>query len=208
MRPLFTSAYCLAMTCTHIVTLTFLTVLGALAISPFVPKLAGAQVYQNSYPWGYQPTLTCSPSSQTVALGQNVVMYAVGTPGTPFRWNVDDHTYQSSDPVLSHTFFTSGTRLITVSNDTLSSTCQVTVLASGVPVANTSQYSAPYVAPNYSNYPTTPYTYSSNYYAAPSLPNTGYGPLSSVQVAILISLLSAMLLAVLPYVRKAIVAIG
>lgn len=169
----------------------------------------------NPYPSAYAPTLSCTPASQTVSLGQNVVLTVGGTSAGPFTWNVDDHTYQSGAPVLSTTFNTSGTRRVTVSNGALSATCQVTVLASTLPVTTTT-----YTIPTNPTYPTYPTNYATNYsgvvapaYApsyppAPKLPNTGYGPLSTTQIVLMISLLSAASLAVLPYVRKTFASLG
>lgn len=161
------------------------------------------------YPYPYvQQTLSCTPSYQTVGLNQSVTFSIGGAFPGPFNWSTPNRTYQAIGPSLTTTFSTTGTQVVTVSSGTQIATCTVNVVAGATPAS----YVTPttYVTPSApilpSYYSTSPVSVTSNY--VPSLPNTGYGPLSDTQIAMMLGALVALGIFLTPYVRNTLVAIG
>lgn len=166
------------------------------------------------YPYPYvQPVLSCTPSNQTVGLGQPAVFSVSAGFTGPFTWSTPTRTYQAIGPVFTTTFANTGTQVVTVMSGTQVASCRVDVVAGVTP----SNYVAPsYVNPSYVNPNTpvppayynnsSPVSLTSSY--VPSLPNTGYGPLSSAQVALLLGMLVAAGIFLAPYVRETLIAIG
>ena len=159
------------------------------------------------YPYPYtQLPLQCSTPTPTVNLGQVATFTANSSSGGPFNWATPFQTYPGIGPTLNVAFPTTGVQLVTVTSGSQTATCAVNVVASGAPAPISSV--APGIPADYPpqvSYqcpaPAPSPALTSNY--IPKLPNTGYAPLSSWQLALmLVSLLSAGVL-VLPYVRKA-----
>lgn len=168
--------------------------------------------YYNSYPipysyYGYQQIpLTCQPSYQTVGLLQTITFNAQGGDYSQYNWQTPQRSYLNVGPTLSITFPQTGTQTVTVQNGTQTATCTVNVTP-GVPGVTYPTYTPP----SSTIYPSTP----ANIYVTPtyipSLPNTGFEPLSSSNGGMALALAAAMLiassLALLPYVRKAFAAV-
>ncbi len=166
-----------------------------------------SSVYPYQYPYGgyYQPALTCAPQHQTVGLNQSVRFEAVGGVGGTYNWKTPFDNFPNIGRVLTTSFSASGSHLVTVTNGAQSATCEVTV---------TNTYYPSYTYPS-TTYPNTIYPYgygcttncgytnpviTNTYY--PRLPNTGVEPLTVVQMALALTLLSGVALLAMPYVRK------
>jgi hypothetical protein len=162
--------------------------------------------YPTSYPYNYyyNVPLSCTPSYQTVNLGQTATFTANGGDYSQYNWQTPQRSYLNIGAVLNVAFTQTGTQTVSVTNGTDVASCTVNVVASGAPVT---------VNPTYSNngYSTTyGSAYNSNYGGVyvtptyvPSLPNTGFAPMSSAEAASVVALMIAMALVALPYVRKA-----
>ena len=156
--------------------------------------------YPSVYPYNYyySAPLTCTPSYQTVNLGQTTTFTANGGDYSQYNWQTPQRAYLNIGPVLNVAFTQTGTQTVSVTNGTDVESCTVNVVASGAPVVvnpvypntaygSTSGYGSVYVTPTY----------------IPSLPNTGFAPMSSAEAASAVALMIAMALVALPYVRKA-----
>ncbi|HEY6020883.1 MAG TPA: hypothetical protein VIY48_13585 [Candidatus Paceibacterota bacterium] len=184
------------------------------------------------YPYTYMPSLTCTPANQTVGLNQNVSFTAQGGVGGTYNWRTPFNNYPNVGPVLTVSFNSSGSQLVTVTNGAQSATCEVTVNNTYYPTpASTSYYqNYPYTTYPNTTYPNTIYPYGYNYNTSgctsctnytsvpctscgyttpvitntyyPRLPNTGVEPLTVVQLALALTLLSGVALLAMPYVRK------
>lgn len=155
--------------------------------------------YPTPYPYPYtNPTLSCSPSYQTVGINQSATFVATGGNGT-YNWATASRTHLNVGPTLNTVFQTTGTQTVVVTSGALSAVCTVNITSTGGPVvysgtSNNTIYSYP-------SYTTPTYTYS--YVAAPRLPNTGFEPVDAKVLAYaLVVLLGSMYFAA-PYVRKA-----
>lgn len=164
------------------------------------------QYYPSYYPYstGYSIPLTCSPSGQTVTIGQNVTFTAQGGDYSQYNW------FSSAQPrdisynmgrTFTTTLLSPGTQNITVTNGQQTAVCSVTVV--GYPVQG-------YNYPTYINPITTvpvvggiynPVTVTPSY--VPRLPNTGFEPIDGATLAIALALMFAAALAAYPYVRQA-----
>jgi len=167
----------------------------------------------NSYPYntGYSIPLTCTPSGQTVTVGQNITFTAQGGDFSQYNW------YSSAQPnnvsynigrTYTTTLLSPGTQNITVTNGQQTALCSVTVV--GYPVSgynyqtNYPTYSTGVISPVSTLYPSNvyaPVTVTPTY--IPSLPNTGFAPIDGATLATVLALLFAAALATYPYVRKA-----
>lgn len=174
------------------------------------------QYYPTYYPYniGYSVPLVCSPSGQTVTIGQNVTFTAQGGDYSQYNW------YSSAQPrdisynvgrTYTTQLFSPGTQNITVTNGQQTAVCTVTVVGYPVPgyvyppIINNPVTTVP-VNPVYS----TGYTGYTGYPGVtvtpvytPRLPNTGFEPIDSASLAIAIALLFAVSFAAYPYVRQA-----
>ncbi|HUD02911.1 MAG TPA: hypothetical protein VMR46_02740 [Candidatus Paceibacterota bacterium] len=157
--------------------------------------------YPSAYPYNYyyNVPLSCTPSYQTVNLGQTATFTANGGDYSQYNWQTPQRSYLNIGAVLNVAFTQTGTQTVSVTNGTDVESCTVNVVASGAPVVVNSVY------PNntygtasgsgYGVYVTPTYI--------PSLPNTGFAPMSSAEAASAVALMIAMALVALPYVRKA-----
>jgi hypothetical protein len=146
------------------------------------------------YNYYYNTPLTCTPSYQTVNLGQTATFTANGGDYSQYNWQTPQRSYLNVGAVLNVAFTQTGTQTVSVTNGTTVASCTVNVVASGAPVVSNSTNST--YASGYGNVYVTP-TY------IPSLPNTGFAPMSSAEAASLVVIMIAMALVALPYVRKA-----
>jgi hypothetical protein len=176
----------------------------------------GYNTYPNSYypnqyystnPYGYNnsyvPTLTCSPSGQTVTIGQNVTFTAQGGQYSQFNWsnsNLPNNTGYNVGRSYTTTLLSPGTQTITVTNGQQNATCTVNVV--GYPIQGYN-YPGSTVTP-INTYPVNgiyPVTVTPTY--IPSLPNTGFAPIDETTLVIALAFIFAAALATYPYVRKA-----
>jgi hypothetical protein len=166
--------------------------------------------YYNQYPSAYQydyyynTPLSCTPSYQTVNLGQTATFTANGGDYSQYNWQTPQRSYLNIGAVLNVAFTQTGTQTVSVTNGTDIESCTVNVVASGAPVVINPVY------PNNTYGTTYGSAYNSNYGSVyvtptyiPSLPNTGFAPMSSAEAASLVAIMIAMALVALPYVRKA-----
>lgn len=166
-------------------------------------------VYPYQYPYNYQPSLSCAPQHQTVGLNQSVRFEAVGGIGGTYNWKTPFDNYPNVGRVLTTSFNSSGSHLVTVTNGAQSATCEVTVSTTYYPTPISTPYYPGYTYPN-TIYPygygcitncgyTTP-TVTSSYY--PRLPNTGVEPLTVAQLALALTLLAGVALLTKRHVGK------
>lgn len=166
------------------------------------------QYYPSYYPGYnyYSAPLTCSPSGETVTIGQNVTFTAAGGDVSQFNWSdsqVPNSTSYNIGRTYSATFLSPGTAIVTVMNDQQSATCTVNVV--GYPITGYNP-GGPInlVTPSNTFYPTAtayPVTVTPTY--IPALPNTGFAPLDPSELAIVLAFLIAAALVAYPYVRQA-----
>ncbi|MGC9602689.1 MAG: hypothetical protein ABSE76_03045 [Minisyncoccia bacterium] len=158
--------------------------------------------YPTPYPYNYyyNVPLTCVPSYQTVNLGQTATFTANGGDYSQYNWQTPQRSYLNVGAVLNVAFTQTGTQTVSVTNGTDVESCTVNVVVSGAPT--------PVVVNPYN--PIYPSTYNSNYGSVyvtptyiPSLPNTGFAPMSSAEAASTVALMIAIALVTFPYVRKA-----
>lgn len=165
------------------------------------------QYYPSIYPYntGYSVPLTCAPSGQTVTIGQNITFTAAGGDYSQYNW------YTSAQPnnvsynvgrTYTTTLLSPGNQNITVTNGQQTAVCSVTVV--GYPVSGYVYNNTPgtsYIPPVSVNgtYPSVTVTPS----YIPSLPNTGFEPIDTSTLAMVLALLFAAALAAYPYVRQA-----
>lgn len=167
------------------------------------------------YPYQYQPGLTCRTDTPTVGLGQSARFTAQGGVGGTYNWYADGQNFPNVGPVLTTSFSSSGSKLVTVTNAAQTATCAATVTTAYYPVSGT-PFTYPTTSYPTTVYPTTVYpTYGSGYsYPTqippavsqiyyPRLPNTGFAPLSAEQLAWAVVLLVGAGVASYPYARKA-----
>lgn len=169
------------------------------------------QYYPSYYPYnnGYVAPLTCSPSGQTVTIGQNVTFTAQGGEFSQFNWSNSAQPNQTSYNIgrsYTVTLLSPGNQTITVTNGQQTATCSVNVV--GYPVAGYTGYNNGYpggiITPVSAMYPGTAYpnvTVTPTY--IPRLPNTGFAPMDAASLATVLAILFAAALAAYPYVRKA-----
>ncbi len=161
------------------------------------------QYYPNTYPYNtsYAIPLTCSPSGQTVTVGQNVTFTAQGGDFSQYNWFTSAQPNNISYNVgrtFTTTLLSPGTQNITVTNGQQSAVCSVNVV--GYPVPG---YSYPNVLNPVTTVPAgvySPVTVTPTY--IPSLPNTGFAPIDGASLAIVLAFLFAASLAAYPYARK------
>ena len=172
------------------------------------------QYYPSYYPYnnGYFAPLTCSPSGQTVTVGQNVTFTATGGQFSQYNWSNSAQPNQTSYNIgtsYTTTLLSPGTQTITVYNGSQTATCTVTVV--GYPIAGYTGYYNNNIYPG-NIYPGATVTPVSTLYPTnvtvtptyiPSLPNTGFAPIDGSTLAIALALLFAAALAAYPYVRQA-----
>lgn len=178
-----------------------------------VVTLTGGQYTGGTTPYPYQypftPQLTCRTDTPTVSLGQAARFTALGGVGGTYNWYAGGQNFPNAGPVLTPTFQSSGTHTVQVTNAAQTAVCTVTVTNTYVPQPTPAQY------PTYPTYPTYPGytypTYQSGYpytyptvtsTAYPRLPNAGFAPLESAQLAFAVVLLLGAGIAVFPYARK------
>lgn len=150
--------------------------------------------YPTPYPYNYAPVpLTCVPPTQTVNLGQTVTFTAEGGDVSQYNWQTPMRSFLNIGQTLNVAFTQTGTQYVTVTNDTSTATCTVTVVPGGAPVSA-------YVNP----YQTQPEAYVTPTYV-PALPNTGVEPQNGAEMAFAVVALAALGLIAAPYVRKAFV---
>jgi hypothetical protein len=148
------------------------------------------------YPYPYtNTTLSCTPASQTVGFMQTATFTATGGSG-PYTWATSNQTYQGIGPVLNVSLPTTGLQAVTVSSGGQSATCTVNI----VPGTTSAQVQA---------YPTTPsaplgITLTQ---VPPTIPNTGYEPLSSASIAFALAALVAVAIVAFTYVKQAFAAL-
>ncbi|MBI2004990.1 hypothetical protein HYS79_02405 [Patescibacteria group bacterium] len=164
-------------------------------------------------PYGctYQlPSLSCTPSYQSVAAGSAATFTAVGGSGS-YNWTTPSRTYLSVGPVLSVVLQSYGTQTVVVTSGSQSAICTVNVVAGApvypvvsgitptiaVPAVVYSPGGAVSVAPSSAVYT------ASSYVVAPGLPNTGFEPVDGAAMALALVFLFGAGIFVLPYVRKA-----
>lgn len=156
--------------------------------------------YPLPYPYPYTtPSLKCSPSTQTAGLGQSVSFTAVGGVGGTYNWMIPGRNYPNVGPVLTVSFDSTGSQLVTVTNASQTATCVVNINNSYYPVYPTTST----IYPINTVYPITPILYPTYTQVYPQLPNTGVEPLSLAQMALALALLAGAALLAVPYVRKA-----
>ena len=157
--------------------------------------------YPTQYPYNYYTNipLSCTPSYQTVNLGQTVTFNSEGGDYSQYNWQTPQRAYLNVGQTLNITFPQTGTQTVTVTNGTQTATCTVTVVASGAPVViNPTNYTGY----NYNNggvYVTPTYI--------PSFPNTGFDPITGAGIASALAVLIAFALVTLPYIKKAFAAV-
>lgn len=143
----------------------------------------GATTYQYQYS---QPQLVCAPQLQTVAPGQAATFVAQNGVGGTYNWFANGRTYANMGPSFTVVVEYPGQSAVTVTNAAQTAACNVNVLGNG-------GLSAGYTYPN-------PTLISQAY---PRLPNAGFEPINSAQMAFAIVLLIGAYVATYPYVRKA-----
>jgi hypothetical protein len=159
---------------------------------------AGYVPAANYYPYPYQSAqpFSCYAATPSVALGQNARFEALGGMGGAYNWSTPFQNYPNVGPVLTVSFSSSGSQLVTVTNGARTATCAVTV-------SNT--YNPAVVTPGYTSYPAPYYTAGSAYYPSyPALPRAGFAPQDlGLSLALAAVLLIAAGVATAPYARKA-----
>ncbi len=158
---------------------------------------ASNQYYSNPVPYPYPysyPSLSCSPQYQTVPAGQITTFTAVGGSSSTYDWTTPTQNYLDVGSVLNTALQTTGTEVVTVTNNSQSATCTVNVVANG-----------PILYPGSTNsfIPPVPPILQQE----PSLPNTGFAPVSTLGIVLGILTLLGISALVLPYVKKAFVII-
>ncbi|HEY5383321.1 MAG TPA: hypothetical protein VIJ88_02075 [Candidatus Paceibacterota bacterium] len=158
--------------------------------------------YPTPYPYPYTNIpLTCTPSYQTVNLGQTITFTAQGGDYSQYNWQTPNRSYLNIGPTLNVALLSTGTQTVTVSNGQGIATCTVNVVINGAPAPIVINPANPIYPANYNyNVSVTP-TY------IPSLPNTGFEPMSATEAASAAALLIAVALIALPYVRQAFIAV-
>ncbi len=157
--------------------------------------------YPTPYPYPYttlQP-LTCTPSYQTVNIGQSVTFtvengiqgtFVNGLPAqSGYNWQTPSRSFLNIGPTLTTLFQTSGVQTVTVSNGAQTAICTVNIVSTAQAV----------VYPGASSVTATYYPSSS---VVPTLPNTGFEPHTALEYALALALLGAAAIASYPYVRK------
>jgi hypothetical protein len=160
------------------------------------PYFAAPQPYP--YPYAQQ-ILTCVQQYQTVPLGQNVTFTAVGAGSGPFNWSTPSRSYQAIGSVLNMVFQNTGVQTVVVSNSSQSATCTINVVASGAAIP-APVVTGVYPTPGYQTQAPAP-SLVANY--VPKLPNTGFEPLTGLQLMLALLALIATGFFAAPYVRKA-----
>jgi hypothetical protein len=148
--------------------------------------------YPYTYPYA-NSILACTPATQTVGFRQTATFTATGG-SAPYTWATSNQTYQGIGPVLNVTLPTTGQQSVTVSAGGQMGTCTVNVVPGVVPA-------------NPQTYPTAlgtiPVGVTLSQVSPPTIPNTGYEPMSSASIAFaVVSLITAAFIA-LKYVRSA-----
>ena len=166
----------------------------------------------NNYPtpyngYYYNTPLSCTPSYQTVNLGQTTTFVAQGGDYSQYNWTANGRSYLNVGPTLNLALQQTGTQNVTVTNGSNTATCTVNVVTSGAPVSiiNPASYTGTFTTTGY-----TPNNYGGVYVTptyVPSFPNTGFAPASSAAAASAVAVLIALALVALPYVRKAFTAV-
>lgn len=162
--------------------------------------------YSSGYyynPYGYWGSnLSCVPPSQTVYAGQTATFYAQGGQGT-YTWTTPERTYTNVGPVLNAALYSAGTQSVTVTSGSQTAVCSVTVTGSySTPSYN--NYNYPSYYPSYPSYtpPAAPgYVVPGAY--VPSLPNTGFEPITAGRWAFALAMLLVVSYFAYPYVRSA-----
>ncbi|HVV38994.1 MAG TPA: hypothetical protein VHD31_01580 [Candidatus Paceibacterota bacterium] len=201
----------------------------ALLASFFVPVLASAQVYyntncyngSNSWYWGQN----CNTGSVTIYTQVNNLYGSQNRQASDFTFYVSgaiNGQQYVAGSTSGKSVWVSGTYSVSVYNQvgytpSYSSGCSGTITNYNQNnvcyVTLTSAYNNQY--PNYP-YQYQPYQYQSYIYTqpvtvvakyVPTLPNTGFEPISSAQIAFAAVLLLAALALIFPYVRKALASI-
>ncbi len=160
-----------------------------------VPGTAAAQYYPSYmyYPPTVQAPLACSVSVAEVRAGDSVSFVATGGYGGAFNWATPERTYLNIGPTLTVALYVPGVQTVTVSSGVQTASCTVRVLpsfGSGASVQQVPSYPVTYFAAQY----------------IPSLPNTGFAPLTAASFGFAAVLLIAAGLFVSPYVKRTIVA--
>jgi hypothetical protein len=157
--------------------------------------------YPTPYPYQYASLpLACIPSYQTVNLGATATFTAQGGDYSQYNWQTPSQSYLNVGPTLNAALRSTGTQTVTVSNGEGTATCTVNVVESGAP--------APIVInPSNTIYPANNYGVSVTPTYVPSLPNTGFEPMSAAEAASAVAVLIALALIALPYVRQAFAAV-
>jgi hypothetical protein len=176
----------------------------------------GYNTYPNTYyPNQYYPysngntyytvPLICSPSGQTVTIGQSMTFTAQGGGDvSQFNWSnstVPNNTSYNIGRTYTTTFLSPGTATVTVTNGQQIANCIINVV--GYPIAGY-PYPGSTITPIGGVYPngsTYPVTVTPTY--IPRLPNTGFAPVSASELAFVLAFLIAAALASYPYVRQA-----
>lgn len=147
--------------------------------------------------------LSCSPTSQTVALNQPATFIASG--GTPggYTWTTPNNTSLNVGPNFTTLFQSLGVQTVTVHNGVQSASCMVNVVASSAAPGITVTYQTP-PASGAAGVPSV-----ASSYMPSSLPNTGFGPQDGAMFAFALVFLLAGSIYIAPYVRQALaVALG
>ena len=166
------------------------------------------------YPYSYNRTpITCSPTYQTVTAGQTARFEAFGGLGS-YTWTTAERTYLNVGPVLSVALQHTGTQTVIVQSSTGNASCTVNVVSgSGAIVYPSTTQNVPlitYTYPTMQAGPSISYNAGTSYTATyvPTLPNTGFGPVSPAAVAFAVVGLVGFALVAAPYVRKTLIASG
>ncbi len=168
----------------------------------------------------YPSVLTCAPAYQTIVAGQQATFSALGGGTNGFNWQTPDRIYSSIGPNLTTIPQTVGMQTIIVSNGTQTATCTINVVSSGAgpilttPPAPTTSVVYPGTsgivsAATPTSYVSTyvPATYVPATYVHATLPDTGFEPIDSNTMALVLSMLVGVGILVLPYVRKSVAVI-
>lgn len=165
--------------------------------------------YPYNYNWNnwYTPALSCHTDTPRVGLGQTARFVAQGGVGGTYNWYADSNNFPNAGPVLTTTFNSTGSKLVKVTNAAQTATCAIEVVNGYVaPYPNSSFTYPTYYNQGYNTYPVYGSTYPTVTYQAsvyPRLPNTGFEPVSSAQMAFAVVLLMGVAIASYPYARKA-----
>jgi hypothetical protein len=162
------------------------------------------QYYQNNgtYGYNYSAPLSCSPSNQTVSIGQSVTFYAQGGDVSQFNW-YNSVTPNNKSYNIGRSYTTTlqspGQQSITVTNGQQYATCNINVV--GFPIVGYPTQPG-YGYNNGITYGNTPDVMITPTYI-PRLPNTGFGPVNGGALAFVLAFLIAATIAAYPYVRQA-----